>query len=320
MDKIITDLGIRLSAVESTLRDINCHSDRHILSTPSPMLLSPQRSVSTPPISPIYQLSSPTLPYPIQQPHFPTSANPIPLQLPSVPQQSYTENNPPLVRPYPLSPTPGINPPPPPGPLYPPSQGFSAHPPSNQLYEPFASTSSQPHNFTTPSYSHFLSSRTYTLSTQMCTPPSQPSFQAYTPDLHTHSSSAELNGSTSRPQCLAIKAGKRMALDSSAISKHRLADPDTIISRYHTFKTPQKVSTLAQKLALHSYFGKEILQQCTVQGYRDYPALPRPELMQLKQKLFLLFPQYWCSKEDFENIWSACAEAIGQLCKRLRSN
>ena len=36
MDKIITDLGIRLSAVESTLLDLNYYSDRHILSTPSP--------------------------------------------------------------------------------------------------------------------------------------------------------------------------------------------------------------------------------------------------------------------------------------------
>ena len=46
---------------------------------------------------------------------------------------------------------------------------------------------------------------------------------------------------------------------------------------------------LAVKLVRESFFGTEVMQQCTVMGHSAYPALPNAELNELKQILFSLF-------------------------------
>ena len=79
------------------------------------------------------------------------------------------------------------------------------------------------------------------------------------------------------------------------------------------------ILTLAQKLANQAYFGEYVLKRCTVMGYRGYPALSQEELNQLKQNIFSLFPEFWSNPANFEPVWTTYTEAIGQLCKRLRT-
>ena len=124
------------------------------------------------------------------------------------------------------------------------------------------------------------------------------------------------------PRCLTIKELKanRRVLSSSEIVRGSLSDPATVVAKYSNYHSLSKVQTLAQKLANQAYFGENVLKKCTVMGFRDYPALPQAELNELKQTIFNLFPQYWANPIEFEATWSTCTEAIGQLCKRLRSN
>ncbi len=107
-------------------------------------------------------------------------------------------------------------------------------------------------------------------------------------------------------------------MSSSMINKDKLADPHQVIEKYENYKSVSRAPTLAQKLAEEAYFGKRVLQACTVMGFRQYPALPVREVAELKQLLFSLFPQYWKNPTEFESVWSACSEAVGQKCKRLR--
>ena len=51
-----------------------------------------------------------------------------------------------------------------------------------------------------------------------------------------------------------------------------------------------------------------------------FPALPTKELNELKQTIFSLFPKYRANPIEFEAVWKECAKAIGQVCKRLRTN
>ena len=60
--------------------------------------------------------------------------------------------------------------------------------------------------------------------------------------------------------------------------------------------------------------------RCITFGNREHPALPVAEFNQLKDELFRLFPQYWPNPVEFEPLWRTRGEAVGQVCKRLRSH
>ncbi len=62
-------------------------------------------------------------------------------------------------------------------------------------------------------------------------------------------------------------------LGSSKI-KDKLADPHEVVKKYMNYKSVSRAPTLAQKLAEEAYFGKRLLQACTVMGFRQFPALP----------------------------------------------
>ena len=94
--------------------------------------------------------------------------------------------------------------------------------------------------------------------------------------------------------------------------------PKITIERYPKLKVESRVSQLAVKLAKESFFGDDIMVQCTVAGYGKYPALPAKGMNCLKQTVFKLFPKYWSNPVEFEKTWKDCAEAVGQACKRLR--
>lgn len=108
------------------------------------------------------------------------------------------------------------------------------------------------------------------------------------------------------PSCQPIKYKQKVEkMSSLQINKDKLADPHKIIEKFKNYKSVSRA------------FGKRVLQACTVMGFRQYPALPVQELLQLKQLLFSLFPEFWKNPAEFEPTWLLCFEAIEQKCKRL---
>lgn len=108
------------------------------------------------------------------------------------------------------------------------------------------------------------------------------------------------------------------ALPSNVIQKEKLMAPNEIFVKYPNLHCALKAKTLAVKLARDAIFGDDVLIRCTVAGGRDHPGLPVNELSQLKQVLFMQFPQFWPSPIEFEPLWKDCVDSIGQACKRLR--
>lgn len=108
------------------------------------------------------------------------------------------------------------------------------------------------------------------------------------------------------------------SLPSSAINKKKLLPPKTVIQNNQSLMCPSKVPTLALKLAKESFFGEDVMARCTFAGTRELPALPTTEKNHLKHLLLSLFPQYWRSPHEFEPVWNACINSIGQGCNRLR--
>ena len=106
---------------------------------------------------------------------------------------------------------------------------------------------------------------------------------------------------------------------SSAINKTKLVPVSTVIHKYPNLLCESKIGTLAVKLAKDSFFGEDVMVQCTVAGERDLPGLPTDELRKLKDSLFMRFPHYWQSPHEFEPLWRNSTAAIGQACKRLRT-
>jgi hypothetical protein len=107
-------------------------------------------------------------------------------------------------------------------------------------------------------------------------------------------------------------------LPSSTVPKDCLKNPDDVVRKYSKLRGEAKAGKLAVKLSREAYFGENVLAQCTVNGYRELPALPLAELNDLKQKMLMQFPKYWNSVQEFESLWLSCTEAIGQAAKALR--
>ena len=121
-------------------------------------------------------------------------------------------------------------------------------------------------------------------------------------------------------KCLQIQCkSTTTALPSSVINKTKLVAASYTIDQFPKLQTESRVSNLAVKLARCSFFGEDVLAQCTLMGFGKYPALPTAELNDLKQTIFSLFPKYWSNPIEFETIWKDCGEAIGQVCKRLHT-
>ena len=90
--------------------------------------------------------------------------------------------------------------------------------------------------------------------------------------------------------------------------------------KYPKMVNESKVGALAVKLAKESIFGNDLMKTCTVKGHRDLPALPVEGLSRLKDTLYGLFPKFWVNPASFEPLWNTAGEAVGQLCKRLRTD
>ena len=108
-------------------------------------------------------------------------------------------------------------------------------------------------------------------------------------------------------------------LPSSVIQKHKLKTPEEIIRKYPKLLSESNAGKLAVKLSREAFFGEDVLVRCTVNGFRELPALPVHELNELKKTMLRQFPKYWNSVQEFEGLWITCSDAIGQAAKALRS-
>ena len=76
-----------------------------------------------------------------------------------------------------------------------------------------------------------------------------------------------------------------------------------------------KEGTLAQLLARESFFGGDVMGQCTTYGYGGKPGLPEKELDEVKETVKVLYPKYYNSPHDFELAWNKCIEAMNTKIK-----
>ena len=151
----------------------------------------------------------------------------------------------------------------------------------------------------------------------------QQSLSSIVPDQSssTYEQSSSILPDQSVSRCLQIRYNSSAmigALPSSSVDRKKLTDPTVTLQKYYRLNCPTHAGTLAMKLARESFFGDQVLLQCTVMGNREYPALPMTELAELKQLVFSLFPQYWGNAVEFETTWKRCTDAIGQACARLK--
>ena len=139
------------------------------------------------------------------------------------------------------------------------------------------------------------------------------SYAAYSPLLP-----PSLSIPNSSAKCISIPS-KSNSLMSASISRTKLFPVGLCLARCPNLQTESKITVLAVKLAKESFFGQNIMRQCTTMGHGRFPSLLNKELNDLKQTIFSVFPKYWSSPEIFEGLWRNCAEAIGQTCKSYRS-
>ena len=192
----------------------------------------------------------------------------------------------------------------------------------NHLATPARHQATTPMSQQTTSISH----QVITLNGHQITTPNN--HQVTTPNSHrittpTSHQTKSISHQTTTPiqtvKCVEIVPHKQSIreLSSAQINRAELIDPDIVIRRYPSYHCISRVLTLAQRLASQSYFGDNMLSKCTVMGCRDSPTLPLRELNNLKQKLFLLFPNFWANPLDFEETWTRCTVSIGQRSKRM---
>ena len=99
------------------------------------------------------------------------------------------------------------------------------------------------------------------------------------------------------------------------LADSRLKPAKEVVAKYRTLRGESKAGKLAVRLAKESFF---VLAKCTVGGHQGLPALPVDELNELKQTMFLEFPNYRPTSQEFEGVWSSITKAIGQTAKGLR--
>ena len=107
-------------------------------------------------------------------------------------------------------------------------------------------------------------------------------------------------------------------LPSESVTSPQLLPAVEVMAKYPKLLVANKVPTLAVKLARESFFGEELMAQCTVMGCRGYPGLPYDKLCSLKETIFKRFPGYWSNAAEFQTVWVSCTDAIRQACKRFR--
>ena len=86
-------------------------------------------------------------------------------------------------------------------------------------------------------------------------------------------------------------------LASDAILTDTLRSVDEVLAGKSV--TESVAGTIAQLLARESFFGEDVMAQCTPQGSRFQPALPCKELLELKKVLVTKLPECHAGFEAF---------------------
>lgn len=110
-----------------------------------------------------------------------------------------------------------------------------------------------------------------------------------------------------------------LPVPSTSSPSESLLHPDVVIQKYPKLRTLSTAGRLAVRLAIESYFGKELLRQSTVYGQKDLPPLPRDKVMQLKNKLLSIHLANVSSEVEFEAVWTKCVNAVNHSASSLRS-
>lgn len=109
------------------------------------------------------------------------------------------------------------------------------------------------------------------------------------------------------------------ATNNTQSDDERLLQPDEVLFKYPKLLHISLAGRLAVRLACESYFGKRLLQKCTVYGHGSFPPLPKEKVMELKKKILNLYPQFISSPLEFEPTWTKCINVINHCASRLRA-
>ena len=116
-----------------------------------------------------------------------------------------------------------------------------------------------------------------------------------------------------------VTCPKLYSLRACKVSISQLISPDQVLARYPGLLRKDRLSRLVVRLAQESYFGREIMALCTVQGNGDWHAFPADRLQQFKTYMVsLCVPRHYPDGYAFEAIWKTYTNSIGQSCKHLR--
>ena len=81
-------------------------------------------------------------------------------------------------------------------------------------------------------------------------------------------------------------------LPSLEIARHILRSVEEVLEENGKLRTESTAGTLCQKLAKEAISGKAVMKRCTPHGTREFPALPREELYELKTAMLKQFPRF----------------------------
>ena len=105
-------------------------------------------------------------------------------------------------------------------------------------------------------------------------------------------------------------------LPLSAIDVSKLKPCSKSIHKFQKLRAIHKAPTLAVKLAQLSFFGDDVLAQCTAMGCREYHELPSEELYKWKQALSNQFTVYLRQPKEFEPVEYTGRHAISSVMGR----
>jgi len=86
---------------------------------------------------------------------------------------------------------------------------------------------------------------------------------------------------------------------------------------YALYKNTKDIGKLAIALAKYTYFGPQVMSQCTVTGRGSTNPLDPSKLQRLRENIRSVFPMM--DDEEFKAIWDKCKESIAGACKSLRA-
>ena len=104
---------------------------------------------------------------------------------------------------------------------------------------------------------------------------------------------------------------------SFPVSPTKCKSSDEILSMYAFYKNKKDIGKLAIALAKYTYFGPQVMSQCTVTGRGNTNPLDPSKLQRLRENIRSVFPMM--DDDEFKAIWDKCKESIAGACKSLRA-